>query len=327
MNEYRMSSAGSCPRSLAAERLGYEPIKEPASLTTIGRESTRHESWVADDLTESGIILYDEKQCKKCSDERHGIHVELETPIIKLVGHMDRRIIIGDKQFPLEIKALGRFTFDQFDRGEFSNFSGYEAQEICYLEAEGKPGYYVVKSRDTGKLLKYFVPYKGHYPPELPGFTRELKLSMDIDSILERIHWAEICVQDNILPDYKCNEKESRYCNFRYLCSDVKEEEVAKEVNFPDLVEAAELYKEGKIFSDMAEERIEQAKAAFLNYAKTVDAKFRVGGVSVSYAGQKQKSYVDEKKLRELVDKELLDKIYAKGKPYDSVYIRVLKEE
>ena len=324
MNEYRMSSAGDCPKALAAERLGYEAVKDSPSLTTIGRESTRHEQWIADDLIESGLILYDGGKCEKCPDERHGIHVELETPIVKLVGHMDRRILVDKQYYPLEIKALGRFTFDQFKREKFKAFSGYEAQEICYLEAEGKPGYYLVKSRDTGELLKYFVPYKGQFPPELPGFSRELELSTNIDNILERIHLAEICVLDGVLPDYECSEKEGRYCKFRYLCSDEKETEV-KDVILPDLLEAAELHREGKIFSAMAEERIEQAKLAFLNYAKTVDPKFHVGGVSVSYRGMKTKEYIKSKLLKELVSKELLDKVTGQTSPYEDISIRILK--
>ncbi|KKK83983.1 hypothetical protein LCGC14_2787910, partial [marine sediment metagenome] len=203
-----------------------------------------------------------------------------------------------------------------------------EAQFVCYMEAEQKPGYYVVKSRDTGEILKFFSGYKGKYPPAIQGFS-ELPINMTFDWIMDRINSAELAVREGELPEYQCDEKERRYCRYRYLCFEEEIEKEAVEVTQTDVVAAAELYREGKIFEGMGKERVDQAKEIIHAYAKAqgVDNPFKVGGLSVKYRGQKQRTYIKEDLLKSLVSEELLEKVIGKTKAWDDVYIRVLKSD
>ena len=90
---YRMSECGGCPRAMAASRLGYDPTPDsPASLRMM-REGKRHESWIVQDLKEMGYTIETAGVCQKCleetSEEKEGIHVEFETPLVRMVGHLD----------------------------------------------------------------------------------------------------------------------------------------------------------------------------------------------------------------------------------------------
>jgi len=320
-----MSSSGECPRSLAAQQLDYEATPESPASQIILREGMRHERWIAEDLVGEGILLEEGGFCPKC--KRVGLHVELDTQYFKLVGHLDRRIVVNSDLYPLEVKALGRFTFDKFKRAGFQEFSGYEAQELCYLEAEGRPGYYIVKSRDTGELLRFKVPYRGYYPPNLYGFNREVVPKRTFRDIIDKLNLAAVALQQGQLPDYECSDEEKRYCKFKYLCGEqLQLEPDVIELGLPSLLEAADMHIEGKMLETLASERIEMAKIVFLEHAKK-QPKFRVGGISVSYRGLKSKEYVKTSLLKQLVSKELLDKVVGQSNLFEDISIRILKEK
>lgn len=334
---YRMSEAGACPTVLAAMQLGYEPVPESEASLRLMRHASRHEELFADDLySEYGWVLDGGiRPCPKCTvefdSERYGIHIEIRTQLIRLIGHLDRRAIIIGVKYPVEIKSLGRFTFDKFKRDKFDSFPEYAAQETCYLEAEDRPGLYVVGNRDTGELLKYTIPYN-HQSLDLPGFE-ELELPITYDAIIDKLHRVEFSVKagELLTGNYSESSDQCRYCRFKFLCLKETVEE-AQEVDTPTLLEASAMYKDGHALEKQGEAMKTTAKDAFLQHAKANNpkfdpVKFKTSIVSVSYRGMKTKRYADEKKMKEVLDEDTLAKCYSESKPYDDVGIYILKEE
>ena len=324
---YRMSEAGECIKALVARKLGYEPIPEsPDSLEALEHYS-RCEDIAAWQMTDKGHVLQHEAVCPICRERtgefRNGIHVELSEALFDQVGHLDRRIYIDEETFPVEIKSLGRFTWPKFQKEQFDDFMGYAAQEACYLKAEGKPGIYWVMNRDTGRSLKYIVnDFENRI--NLPGFER-VTLPITYEQIVEKLNSVEIYAQENELPEVEYEEDKCRYCRFRYLCADMKEEEVSQELNAPGLLEAAKLYREGNDQRKQGEDKVDFAKDILIKYAKSSEiSKYRVGGVSVSYRGQKTKEYLDSALLK-VENSELYQRYLKQSRPYEDVSIRVLK--
>lgn len=300
---YRMSESGACPKVLGAIRLGYEPIPETEASLRIMRESQRHEGLVIEDLEEEGYIITDSQK-----------EYIIETPILILKGHIDGIAQKNTHKNTLEIKALGRFTFQKYQSKGLDEFFGYKAQITCYSKATELPILLAVKNRDTGEIIK--TEFKE--PP------------MSFNDIVDKLNMVELCVMDGVLPDaeFSDDRDQCRWCRFKYLCSKPEVEEKVKLENLPTLVEAAQLHKEGKELAKLADERIESAKETFLAHSKSnkVD-KFKVAGVSVSYLGQRQKRYLDEVELKKLVSEDILNKAYKLGKPWEDIRIRILKEE
>mgnify|MGYP001566117388 CR=1 FL=1 len=119
MNIYRMSEAGICPRVLAAQQLGHTGIVNSEELKRLDYFSTL-EHIVAAMLVAEGFEVSDSTMCPICIDKinekdvRSGYHVEINTVLFNLVGHLDRRVRINGIWYPCEIKSLGRFSFDKF---------------------------------------------------------------------------------------------------------------------------------------------------------------------------------------------------------------------
>ena len=97
-NVYSMSEAGECPKALAAARLGYEPVPETKDSTILLEHATRCEALAAQQIMDEGYRLEPSSLCQICKEkygvERYGIHVEIDTLLFTLVGHLDRRLIL-----------------------------------------------------------------------------------------------------------------------------------------------------------------------------------------------------------------------------------------
>lgn len=233
---YRMSEAGGCARVLSAIRLGKEPIPFPSWLITIMNESKRHEGWVIEDLRQEGYEVETGGVCKEClqrfGSAREGIHVELDYPLFRLLGHMDGNLPVNGHKRPLEIKALGRFTFQKFLTHGFSAFPKYAGQETCYMTAVGEenwPGFYIVKSRDTGRKN----PFDVHEPPT------------SMDDIVDKINLVEAQARMGNLIEATCDESDMRYCQFRYLCSTPEKVQVSEITS--EVAEAFKLWKDNHL--------------------------------------------------------------------------------
>lgn len=324
---YRMSEAGDCPKALSAIKLGYEPIPRTKIDEDRLNYYTRCEELAAEQIKRLGFTLQESEICLTCRDRygntRYGLHVELDSILFSLMGHLDRRLLYNDNWLPVEIKSLGRFNWQNFKRYQFEKFSGYACQEACYLEAENSPGIYWVMNRDTGENLRYIInDYMSII--SLDGFEK-LELPIKYQDIIDKLNNVELCVQDGQLAEGEVGDS-CRWCRFRFLCA--KPEEKVKEEDLPSLVEAAQLYKEGHELERQGKDQKEQAKFSFIFHARdNKEPKFKVSGISVSYRGQTTRKWLDSEILKKSVPEDIIRLATKESKPYDDITIRVLKEE
>ena len=321
---YGMSGTGNCSKALVAGRLGYEPITKTKDDEERLKYYTRLETVAAAQIKDMGYELEPSSLCLTCQEkygiERHGIHVEIDTVLFDLVGHLDRRLILNGKRYPVEIKTLGRFIWPKFAKNEFSDFPNYAAQEACYLEAEQVPGVYWVMNRDTGQALKYIVnDYKDEL--NLPGF-KKIYLPITIEQIIAKLDRVESFISGNELPEGDVLEN-CTYCDFRFLCHAPDKELVT--LDTPSLVDAAKQYTEGHAMEKQAKSMKEAATFALLNHAKTAQVdKFKVQNVSFTYRGTKQSSYFDSKTFQ-AQNQEMYERYLKPKLPFDDYSIRILK--
>ena len=319
---YFMSEAGDCPKALAAARMSYEPVKPNIRSERIMRSGTRHEEWIAKDIAEeSGFEISSAGPCMQCALEFgrdvSGFHVELDMPLFRLVGHIDRFVSLGDTKYPMEIKSMGLWAFRKWKKEGMGGNLGYAAQEACYLRASGPKGFYVVRCRDDDETLKYVIG------DQFTGFS-EMVLPITFDEVLANLTIAEEAVRAGMLPTVEQNDKRCRWCRFPYLCDSRPKEAV---IEVKDLEEVAALWREGNQMSSDGEMMVDAAKGMFVSYAQEKkQEKFSAGGVSISYRGKRTKKILTEKKLLEFITQKTLEQCYIESKPWDDIRITVSKK-
>ena len=294
---YRMSEAGHCPRVLAARRLGYEEPPRSQEIENLLDDCLWHEERVVMRLRSEGWDITDRQR-----------EVSLSTPLLQLVGHIDGIASREDGRFLLEIKALGRFTFNSYIKGGILAFLDYAAQVTCYQKAIQLPILMAVKNRDTAVIKRDIMTS----PP------------LSFERIVDSLNIAEQSVRNGSLPEWKCDERARERCPMSYLCGPGKAE--VKELALPDLIEAARLWREGKELEREAEEKLGKARDAFLARARE-EPSFTVEGLAVQYYGVRQRSYIDEVALRSLVPEETIKQAMRPGKPWDDLRVRERKQE
>jgi len=322
---YQMSSIGGCPRTLAAHQLEYEPIPIPPEEIERLNHYSQLEDVAAQQITDLGYRIEPSSKCQTCleryGNERYGIHVEIDTSLYLLIGHLDRRLILNGKRYPVEIKSLGKSSWMKFQKEQFNGFASYAGQECAYLEAEGVPGIYWVMERDSGKALKYIVNDINN-DLDLPKFEK-INLPVTFPEIEDKLNLIELSVQENQLPEGEESDS-CWFCRYKYLCSKPEDKELKVETS-SSLVEAAESYKMALEMEKTAAEMKSTAKDTLLlhNKQNKVD-KYRVSGLSISYRGQKVREVLDSITLKK-ENPDIYQKYLKPSAPYDDYSIRRLK--
>ena len=313
-----MSTVGQCPRALAARKLGYDPIPRTGEDEAKLAHYSRMEAIAAQQIKDLGFELVEGGFCPFCN--RNGIHIELDTPLFLLLGHLDRRLILDGRKLPVEIKSAGKSTWLNFKKEHFSAFPGYAGQECVYLEVEKQPGIYWVMDRDSGDSQKYIVNDFNN-EINLKGFEK-ITLPITFSEIEDKLNTIEALGSDGVLPD-GVESGDCYWCRYRFLC--IKEDATPSKVEMiPSLIAAAKDYKYGAELEKAAEEIKRVAVDTLLQHSKQnkVD-KYHVEGLSVSYRGQKSKEYVDHTMLKGTYP-DIYKSCLKPGKPYDDYSIRVL---
>jgi len=317
---------------MAANQLGYDPLpQKPDDLARL-EHYTRMEAVAARQILDLGFILEDGGKCPICSEggrERHGIHIEKETTLFKMVGHLDRRLIIQPRTIPVEIKSLGPNSFSNFRKTQFKMFPGYEFQECCYLEVEQSPGLYWCMNRDTGEHLSYLVNdiHNEISLKDLPPDTSRLTLSVTFDRVVDKVNQIEIEVQSGTLPAAE-ESAGCWFCRYKFLCNKESGKEKNKVVDDSVVIEAANNYKEAIDQEKAAVTMKNVARDTLIYHAKknSID-KYRCAGVSVSYRGARTKKWLDETTIRKGAPEELIRLAERESAPYDDATIKKLKDD
>ena len=332
----RMSESGTCPKALTAARLGYDPIAQTNDNQHALEYYSMLESVAANQMINEGYILEPSGLCPTCQSqgmERYGIHVEIEALLFRLVGHMDRRMILGNGlRIPVEIKSIGRFTFQKMlNSSVFAVYPEYASQMACYLETQQTSGIYWVLNRDTGDNIRLIVNDTNNIlnSDNLINYNKFEKIILPVtyQQVTDKLNDIELYSQDNVLPEATIDDH-CRWCKFKYLCIKEEPEIVAKEESDQTLVEAAELYKEGLKYKNMSEDALDQAKSVLVRHAQTLKttedpAKYRVSGVSMTYRGMTRRELINKK----LIPIDILTKATYYGEEYPDYSIRILKEK
>jgi len=330
---FRISETGECPRILSARKQGYESKPESSFDRWRLNFYSAMEQIAADQLATMGYKLFNGGTCMQCQaagEDRQGIHVEIHEDMFDAFGHLDRRVFLNGVNYPLEIKGLGRFSFDLFKREGFEAFPEYDAQFLCYLEAEKLPGLYYILNRDTGDTLRYIINDFNHdiEVPEGDHWER-MNLRRTYDDIRNTLVEV-VCYADagELMPAiYDPNAKVCKYCKMPYLCADrlaVDEE--------PELVDdkvlglTAENYRKADVSRKEALATQRECVQTFIQHAKTTDVnKFQVMGVVFNYKGERTKANLNKTKLVDAgVSLALIKQCSTISKPYDDFSIKLI---
>jgi hypothetical protein len=324
-----MSGVGACPRVLGAMRLGYStPPMEQDDIDRL-KHYTRMEIIATAQIAELGYEIQDDGLCLKCKNElgneRYGIHVQIETPLYDLIGHMDRRVKINDKWYPVEIKSANKDHLNSFKNYQFRDYPGYAGQECCYLEAESQreqrhvPGLYWMIERDSGRNVSYRI---NDINDELActGFPN-VNLPITFDEILDKLNLVELeALEGKLLPGVESND--CWFCDYKFLC-EKKTGKTVDLINIPHLVDASDTYKQGIEMEKKGQEMKSIGVATLINYAKTNGIeKFKTPTLSISYRGQKTKKWLDETTIRQGCPEEVVRLAERQSHPYDDYTIR-----
>jgi len=324
---YGMSGIYKCPRVISAERLGYEGTpQEPADIEKL-KHYTRMEAIAAAQLTDLGYDLVEGGKCTYCENVykniRMGIHVEIDTAMYEIVGHMDRLLLYNGRQFPIEIKSAGKSTMTKFASKQFEAFQTYAGQECCYLHASKSPGVYFMMNRDSGENLKYVVnDFKNEL--NLPGFEK-IELPIKFQDIIDRLNSVEIDVQEGKLSE-AIESDDCFFCKYKFLCNK-EEDKKAVVVKDEELNKASKEYIKGLNMIKDGEKLKKSSTMVLLNYAKSNSKKFKTNSLSVSYTGQRTKKWLDEATIRKNAPAEVIRMAERESDPFDSYTIRQIKEK
>ena len=322
---YGMSTVGKCSRVLSAIRLGTEePQKDSVNIHRLNHY-TQMEAIAAKQIQVLGYNLVDGGKCQFCENKydivRYGIHVEINTPLFLLSGHMDRQIEYKGKLYPVEIKSAGKNTMTKFASQKFDAFPSYAGQECCYLEAQKRPGVYWMMDRDTGDNLRYVVNDFNN-ELDLPGFEK-ITLPITFEDLVNKLNSIELDVQEGKLS--KAEESDDCFwCGFKFLC-DKEESKKAVMVSEPQLLDMSKQYKKGLDMEKEAKALKSSAVATLLAHARNNKInKFRTSVLSVSLRGMKTKKWLDEDVIRKNAPADIVRLAERESEPYDDYTIRLV---
>jgi len=291
MPTYSMSEIGGCVRAVAARRAGIAKHAPPRFLETTAREGERHEEFIAADLEEHGWVAEPAGECDMgCQHDgapAKGHHVEMQFPLFRLTGHVDRYVTgIGvtwhDTRHIAEFKALSanraKALGQSLAHGTFrQEFYQYAVQVSLYHYATGLPILYAVKNRDSGNISTFEIA------PPVP-----------LDEIVDRLLGIEFDAIRKQLPDCSISTTDFwyRFCPYSHLHQSSKtdtppEAEHAEAPPAEQVYQAALLYRATKTQIQALQAGLTEAEdilrgAVRANGDKpiTITVPVEVGGVS-----------------------------------------------
>ena len=203
--QFRMSSAGKCPRALSAELLGCECEPKPSWLEQAAEEGNWHEDRIITELEQGRIDIpgYGKVIINVVNRQEEQ---KLEFDQFVLLGHNEGKAIYADlPSWLLEVKSMGRFEFDRWMKTGFVGFPNYLDQITCYFASAGlSECLYIVKNRDSGyRDVRFIRPLENYFK------TIFLRLTGVVESV----------AKGNLYPaEFNGDNIECRRCGYKLLC-------------------------------------------------------------------------------------------------------------
>jgi len=297
---YRMSGAGTCPRALCAEMLGYSRAPTPGWLAKAADEGKWHEGRIVKELIDDHGYQISDRQKEVII---HGDGFEL-------TGHIDGIVSKDGTTRLLEIKTMSQYEFERWKKGGFNEFARYADQITCYMDGLGlNKALLVIKNRSSGYMEQREIP---HTPS-------------DPDTIYNRLLAVEKCVAKSELYPSEFNpaDIDCRRCFYRSQVCLEYDKSALSPATETELLHAAVLVWEGKAQIDEGKAKRDEGKDTLAAHLSSVSPdkpmSFTIGGVIISRFrvpayGDSIISY-PRKRLEEVVPEDFLSQVRANKPP------------
>lgn len=316
-----MSSSGHCIRALSASYLQVEHKAFPSWLESTAEEGNIHEDAIKAKLRNKGYVIEDNREeCKICKERygtgRKGIHVEIDSLHITLIGHLDGIISHPDNPLfgtrILECKSMSQNEFYRWTKGRFEEFPNYAAQLTCYMSAKNLSAYYYVKNRNLGNT-------------DILEINQSPSNIIDIVSMLEVLNeyvsHGKLCDAE-----YKADNVECQRCQFDKLCLPPPKEFNPEVMN--NLKKNLEERDNIKQIVRDAYNRLDVLETDIKLYLKESGLKQRQFGYTISLTlNQTITTYPKDNLIEVGVTEEQLINAKKVGEPFDRLYIKNLNKE
>ena len=197
----RASAVGfPCERKLVYDRTNWQDkVLHDVGLQYIFDEGNRQEQVTIQDLQEAGFHIIEGQRPFQDKD-------------LQLTGHIDFRLQIDGKVYPVEVKGLSPFTWDKIDT--FQDFlksnkvfiRGYASQMTLYLYlADDEEGIMLLRNKLTGRYKEISV-----------------KLDWDLaDNLVKKLQRINKHIKEETLPDRMPFDSDIclKECPYRHICT------------------------------------------------------------------------------------------------------------
>lgn len=229
----RASSLGHpCERYLVLERTRWQDKTPPdAGLQLIFDLGNMIEKQVLRDLDDCDITVIEQQR-------------SFEWKEFQITGHIDGKVVWGDKIIPLEIKSMSPFMFDKVNsvwdmqNSKYSYMRKYPAQMQLYLFMDEKElGLFLLKNKSTGQYKEILVDIDYDAGELLLQKATRINKHVEKDTLPDCIPWD----------DYTCQK-----CDLIHVCCPVKD------------VDSADVYDDEELAGWLTE--VERLHAYHLQY-------------------------------------------------------------
>jgi len=213
-----------CIRYLVLNRLKWqEKALPPLGKLLLYEEGNLHEQKVLRDIQDAGFVVIEQQRM-------------FEWREYQITGHIDAKVIVNEKVYPLEIKTTSPYIFRKINspkdlyESEHYWIRMYPAQMVLYLLMDNKEeGIFIFKDKSSGEL-------------------KEIVLQLDYELGEELLKKAEIinrCVEREEIPEgIEFNEEICGSCGFAHIClPEAKRQEILL-LEDPELLEKVDRWYE-----------------------------------------------------------------------------------
>jgi len=187
-----------CLRYLVLKRLKWQKELLPnKTMQLIFNEGKLHENQVIKDIIDAGIDVIE-------------LQRSFEWKEYQITGHIDGKVKVNSKVYPIEIKTCSDFIFSKIDsvkdlyESDKHYIRMYPAQMTLYLLMDNKEeGVFIFKNKQTGEL-------------------KEISMKLDYDlgeELLQKAEKINKCVERNEIPGQEVFDEDlCSTCSFRHIC-------------------------------------------------------------------------------------------------------------
>jgi CRISPR/Cas system-associated exonuclease Cas4 (RecB family) len=215
----RASSLGHpCTRYLTLERTRWqEKVLHGPSLQMVFDIGNDIEDRVLRDLKDAGFTVIEQQRA-------------FEWPEYGITGHIDAKVNIGSKVYPIEVKSMSPFVFEKTNtvadmlNSKYHYMRSYPAQMTLYLLMDNKEtGFFILKNKSTGAMKEVEVNLDYELGEKLLQKASTINHHVEAGTLPEPIEWDDsICSQ----------------CGYLHVCNPVR---TAKEIDIIDDDELLEM--------------------------------------------------------------------------------------